>query len=334
MPLPTPPPELFGPIPVRAQSSFNHLVFQAYPEKYSVLEKGERVQMLHTDIGNTSFLIYTKIGQEWSEDAEMQQLRYSYRQGIGKGWEVGAETRLLSRNGGIFDGIISAWHRYILFNLHDDFRDSNGRNTQNLSIVQGGKLVLLENQASTVVPLLALTAKRQITPSLSLRTTLKIPLNSRYATKHYLDDGATDVSLGLSGKLPTRGRFTPQIDASLLYAGTNHIGTSTAFQDGKRLNIQMVIAGEYHLNDDAHLVLQQENATFPYSFNLAKAPLRRQQMTLGYVKKITPKATGFLAISENLYGPIVVGYAPDVQFSLGMQWGILKKRKEIKDYEK
>jgi hypothetical protein len=316
---PTPPPvvltsqpALFGPLPVRAQSSFNHLVFSSYPEQYRVLEKGERRVSLHTDVGNAAFLIATAVGQIWSEDSEMQQLRFSYRRGVGNGWEMGAETRLLSRNGGILDAVVSGWHRYALFNLRESFRDNARHNQQDIYIVQNGQLVLVENNAATALTLLALTAKRQVTPSLALRGTVKIPLTSG---KHYLDNGVTDVSLGVSGRLATRGRFTPQYDATLVYAGTNHVGT--AFQNGKRLNVQMVIAGEYRLKNNASVILQQENATFPYSFNLGKAPLRRQQMTLGYARQITPKSTGFLAISENLYGPLVVGYAPDVQISLG-----------------
>jgi hypothetical protein len=327
MPFPTPPPPpaqntssvtLFGPLPVRSQSSFNHLVFQSYPEKSIVLKRGEKTMGVGVEAGNTAFVIATQVGQIWSEDAEMQQARLSYRQGVGHGWEWGAETRLLSRNGGVLDTLVSAWHRYALFNLRDSFRDGSPHNTQAIYIAQNGQLVLVDNNAATALTLLAVTAKKQVTPLIAVRSTVKLPLASRQSRKYYLDNGATDVSLGVSGRLPTRGRFTPQYDASLLYAGTNHVGT--AFQNGKRLNVQMMIVGEYHLKDDAHLVLQQENATFPYNFNLGKAPLRRQQMTLGYAKRLQPQTTGFLAISENLYGPVVVGYAPDVQLSLGFSY--------------
>jgi hypothetical protein len=323
MPLPVSPPTppaltLLGPLPVRAQSSFSHLVFQSYPEKSTVLSRGEKSLTLNTDIGNAAFLIATKIGQEWAEDAEMQQLRVSYRQGMAGGWEVGAETRLLSRNGGVLDSLISGWHRYFLFNLKEPFRDNAPRNQHNIYILQNGQLVLAENNAATALTMLAVTAKKQVTPTTALRGTIKFPLTTG---KHYLDNGATDIALGLSSRLATRGRFTPQIDASLLYAGTNHVGT--AFQKGNRLNVQLIIAGEYKVKDDASVVLQQENATFPYSFPLAKAPLRRQQMTLGYAKKrVLPGTNGFFAISENLYGPIVVGYAPDVQISFGLSKGI------------
>jgi hypothetical protein len=311
---PPPPITLLGPLPVRAQSSFNHLVFQSYPEKSGVLSRGARNVTLHTDIGNTALLIATKIGQEWAEDAEMQQLRVSYRQGMGHGWEVGAETRLLSRNGGVLDNLISGWHRYFLFNLKESFRDNAPRNQLGIYIMKDGQLVLQEDQRATALTLLAFTAKKQITPATTLRGTIKLPLTT---SKRYLDNGATDIAFGLSTRLATRGRFTPQLDASLLYAGTNRVGT--AFQKGNRLNAQMVIAGEYKIKDDAGVVLQQENATFPYAFDLAKVPSRRQQLTLGYAKKrVLPRTAGFFALSENLYGPKVVGYAPDFQISFGL----------------
>jgi Protein of unknown function (DUF3187) len=319
MPLPVSPPlppavTLFGPLPVRAQSSFSHLVFQSYPEKSSVLPRGEKSLTLNTDVGNAAFLIATKIGREWAEDAEMQQLRVSYRQGMAYGWEVGAETRLLSRNGGVLDSLISGWHRYFLFNLKEPFRDNAPRNQLGIYIIQNGQLVLQEDQNATALTLLALTVKKQVTPTTALRGTIKFPLTT---SKHYLDNGVTDIALGLSTRLSTRGRFTPQLDASLLYAGTSHVGT--AFQKGNRLSVQMIIAGEYTLKGDASMLLQQENATFPYRFDLAKAPLRRQQLTLGYTKRrVLPRTNGFFSISENLYGPIVVGYAPDFQVSFGL----------------
>ncbi len=329
-PLPSPPaiilkaahdPLFFGPLPVRLREGYSGAVYLPDPESGAVQPKGEGLLSFSVDAGNTSYELFKDNRNFAVSDNEVQSARLTYRRGLGNGWEGAITGNLLSRNGGGLDNLIHWWHQRVL-RFTDPFREGNPGNTAILRLAQNGA-VLIDQPGNASTGLLVLQAKKQIVartevkrPLLaSLRTTIKIPLRSQEKSQ-YLDNGATDILLGISGSYRPGGRLWLHTDLSTLYAGTGNV---LALRGGKRFLPQIIFAGEYALNGRTSLVAQYEDAQYPFHLNLPNHSDRRRQTSFGIWRASSTDTRFFVSLSENIAAFKVTSHAPDVQISAGIQ---------------
>ena len=291
------------------------------PESGAVQPPGEAMLSFSVDAGNTSYGLFNDSSNFAISDNEVQSTRLTYRRGLGGGWEGAVTGALLSRGGGGLDNLIHWWHRHIL-GFSDPFREGNPQNTARLRLVQNGNF-LINQPGNASTSLVVLQAKKQIVsrtqtrrPLLAaVRGTIKIPLRSQDKSQ-YLDNGATDVLLGISGSYRPGGRIWLHTDFSQLYAGTGNI---LALKGGKRLLPQIILAVEYALNDRTSLVAQYEDAQYPFYLNLPNHPNHRRQTSFGIWRAPSVDTRFFVSISENIAAFKVTSHAPDVQISAGIQ---------------
>jgi hypothetical protein len=292
------------------------------PESGAVQPPGEGLLSFSVDAGNTSYELFNDNRNFAISDNEVQSTRLTYRRGLGRGWEGAATGALLSRSSGGLDNLVHWWHQHVL-GYSDPFREGNAGNTAILRLVQNGTSLIDQRQADATAGLLVLQAKKQIIartetrrPLLAaVRTTLKIPLRSQ-AKSQYLDSGATDVLLGVSGSYRPGGRVWLHADISELYAGTGNI---LALRGGKRLLPQIILAGEYALNGRTSLVAQYEDARYPFHLTLPNHSNHRRQSSFGIWRAPTADTRFFVSLSENIAAFKVTSHAPDFQLSAGIQ---------------
>lgn len=292
------------------------------PESGAVQPRGEGLLSFSLDTGNTSYELSRDDKNYALSDNEVQSARLTYRCGLGSGWEGAVTGELLSRNGGGLDNPIRWWHQHIL-GFSDPFRDGNARNTVLLRVVQDGKILIDQRNASVSTGRLVLQAKKQIINNaavrrpllVAVRGTVKIPLRSA-AESQYLDNGATDALLGVSGSYRPGGHLWLHADLSALSAGT---GSVLALRGGRRFLPQIIVAGEYGLSGRTSLVVQYEDARYPFSLNLPNHPDQRRQTSFGIWRAVSTETRFFVSFSENIAAFKVTSHAPDFQLSAGIQ---------------
>ncbi len=317
-----PSPLFFGPLPVRLRETASGLVYMPDPESGAVQPPGQGLLSLSVDSGNTSYGLFQDAGNFAIADNELQSTRLTYRRGLGNGWEGALTGSLLTRNGGGLDNIIHWWHQHIL-GFSDPFREGNAQNTAFYRLAQNGKTLINLPNANASTGLLALQAKKQIVSRtetrhpllVAVRGIIKIPLRSQ-AAGQYLDNGTVDTLLGVSGSYRLGGRVWLHTDLSELYAGTGNI---MALQGGKRLLPQVIVAGEYALNGRTSLIMQYEDAQYPFSLNLPNHPDHRSQTSFGFWRAPSADTRFFVSFSENIAAFKVTSEAPDFQLSAGLQ---------------
>ncbi|MBC8104182.1 MAG: DUF3187 family protein [Cytophagales bacterium] len=316
-------PLFFGPLPLRLRAGASGVVFMPDPESGAVQPRGDALLSLAADAGNASYELFTDDRLNIvREDNEVQSVRLTYRQGLGGGWEGAVTGSLLSRNGGGLDNLIAWWHRHIL-GYRDPFREGNAQNTAFFQFAQEGQAVINLPNANATTGLLVFQAKRQIVARtetrrpllVAVRGSLKLPLRSQ-AKSQYLDNGATDVLAGISASYRPGGRVFLHTDFCGLYAGTGNV---LALRGGRRLLPQVILAGEYALSDRTSLVVQYEEAMYPFSPRLPNHPDRRRQTSFGVWHDASPDTRIFASFSENIAGFQVTSQAPDFQVSAGVQ---------------
>ncbi len=317
-----------GPLPVRLRDGISGAAYAVEPRGGAVLSKGASDGFYNLDIGNTSFELLGDGFNALREDSETQNHRIGYRRGLGGGWEAGATFAFATRNGGITDKLIDRWHHDVL-HYSDVFRESYPNKQTFIQLTDGvGNQRVSDAHATAQTQTLAFEGRKSIWDTsvrrpehpvqASARFGLKIPLRDQQAA-YYLDNGSVDAWAGLSVSGRARGKLWLHADANVVWAGTGRV---LAFSEGKRFLPQAVLAAEYKAGAKTSLLIQTENALYLFPLDLPNHSGRRAQTTFGLWQGVGNKTQLFGAISENIWGPRVTSYAPDVMLSFGIRQGL------------
>ena len=322
----TSPAPYFGPLPVRLRDGISGVAYAVEPRSGSVLARGKSAAFYNFDAGNTSFELQGNGFNTLREDSETQNHRLGYGRGLGRGWEVGATLAFATRNGGFTDRLINDWHHSVL-HYNDPFRESFRNNNPAYLLLAdaNANFRINDENAAAQTQTLAFEARKSVWDTTqkrprhgvqaAVRAGVKFALRGQSAA-YYLDNGYTDLwgGVALSGRV--RGRFWLHADANVVYAGTNHL---LIFNNTKRFLPQAVLAAEYKAGANTALLVQTESALAPFSLPLPRHSEQRAQTTFGLWQNVGPQTRLFGAISENVFGPRVTSYAPDVMFSFGLR---------------
>lgn len=315
----------FGPLPVRLRDGISGVGYAVEPRSGGVLAKGVGTAFYHLDVGNTAFELLGDGFNGLREDSETQNHRFGFQKGVGKGWEAGATLAFATRNAGITDGLINRWHHDIL-HYHDPFREnpSHGQTLLNLADNTGNNRINDKNAAAQTQTI-ALEVRKAVWDTTQTRPAhplqaatrlgIKIPLRNQEAA-YYLDNGAVDVWAGLSVSGRARGRLWLHADTNIFWVGNKRV---LVFDSGKRFLPQAVIAAEYKASAKTSLLIQGENALYPFPLDLPSHSGRRAQTTFGVWQSVGRQTRLFGSLSENIWGFRVTSYAPDVMLSFGVR---------------
>jgi hypothetical protein len=315
-----------GPIPVRNRRLYNLLFLQFTPETGDILlRRAERFD-LQLDVANNLLVPSPSSGATVVEDNEVQRLGFTWRRGIGHGTEVGVESALLWRNGGMLDGILGAYHR--LTGLVGDGPDNPAgrdgyRQYRSLLLLQDAQGNTLVNQGSAFgLGETTLTIKHRLIPAnrrsaLALRFGLKLPTGN---TTQLLGSGSVDAGLSLDLRY-SLGREI------VLYANVGGVLMGKAVRvPGAQSGMVQGFAGiEYHPNSRDSFILQVDENSLAVRTGNSFADQVGSTATFGYKRLLDRSHVLSLSFSENgdIHNytlPYFSNIAPDFTVTANLEW--------------
>ncbi|MBC8137402.1 MAG: DUF3187 family protein [Fibrella sp.] len=314
---------LRGPLPVRNYEPVNSLFLLPIPVQASVLAPRKQVLDFYFDAPN-NFLILS--GGGYYTDFEDQRLTLAYTRGIGDGSELSVRVPYVSRNGGIFDGLIDGWHS--LFNIYGGGR-GNFENDQfrfDLRDGQTGTVLAQSRTASSGFGDIVLEYRRALTPdkpgfdartgapdprrvSISTRASLKLPSGS---AKNLLGSGGADFGLGIavSARPFRRVAFHGNL------TGVWHGKTEIEGLRNRSSSVHSLVAVEWLLDGRTSFLAQIDDNPAPHQTGIQYADRERRMFTFGFWRQINPRQNLYLSLGENDFG-WAARMAPDLQLSAG-----------------
>ncbi len=314
---------LRGPLPVRNHEPVNSLFLLPIPVQASVLAPRKQVLDFQLDAPN-NFLILP--GGGYYTDFEDQRFTFAYTRGVGGGDEVSLRVPYVSRNGGIFDGLIDGWHS--IFNIYGGGR-GNFENDQfrfDLRDGQTGTVLSQSTSGTSGFGDIALEYRRALTPdkpgfdprtgapdprrvSISTRALLKFPTGS---ARNLLGSGGADVGLGfaLSARPFRRVAFHGNL------TGVWHGNTEIDGLRDRSSSVHSLVAVEWLLDGRTSFLAQVDDNPAPHRTGIEYADRARRMFTFGFWRQINPRQNLYLSLGENDFG-WAAEMAPDLQLSAG-----------------
>ena len=315
-----------GPIPIRDARPYNLLFLQFTPESGDVLAPRTNRFDLQLDLINNQLIPDPRLGATVVEDNEYQRLKLTWRRGLGKRTELGFFVPVEWRDGGILDGIISAYHH--LVGLQDNGpdvplgSDHYPEYQSRLQIIDANGKTLVNQGNAFGLGETTITLKHGLLPqtkrsALAVRLGVKLPTGNPTLV---LGSGSVDVGASLDGRYNVGRDFS-------LYGNLGYVMLGPAVTvPGSRPNTVETLAGiEYHPNHRDSFVLQIDgNGTYVVTGN-SFADGSNVTATFGYERVLDRHHVGFLSFSEgghihNYTLPSFSNISPGFTFSLGMTW--------------
>jgi hypothetical protein len=315
-----------GPIPIRDSRPFNMLFLQFTPETGDVLKRNANRYDLQLDVVNNFQIPAAGNGSQLIEQNEYQRLRFGWRHGVARDTEFALFVPVEWRNGGMLDGVISAYHH--LFALGDNSidlpagMDSYHLYESHLEVIDATGNVLVNRGNAFGLGDTTLTLKRSVLPqtrrgALAVRLGLKAPTGN---TAEVLGSGHFDVGASADGRYSLGREIS--VYGNLGYVVLGHTGIAY----GSRPNtVQTLTALEYKPNHRDSFVLQVDgNGQFVATGN-SFGDRSNVTATFGYRRRFDRVHIGFLSFSEgghihNYTLPAFSNASPNFTVSIGMTW--------------
>lgn len=140
-------------------------------------------------------------GEAVTLDGEADLLTLGWRWGLGRNIELGLELPLLHQSGGFMDGPIEDWHSF--FGLPNGGRELAPKNRYLYEYSRDGDELLRATRTGSDIGDLRVAGAWGVTPSLALRTELKLPTGN----EDHLAGGNTGFALWADYALPLPDAF-------------------------------------------------------------------------------------------------------------------------------
>ena len=314
------------PISLRNMRPYDLLGLQFAPETPDALRSKESRFSLQFDISNNLLAPDPRHGAVVIEDNEMQRLNFRWRRGIGGNLETEVAIPLLWRNGGVLDGILSAYHGLIGFKGNQDDnpagRESFRKYQSRLQLADSNGNVLIDQGSAFGIGDLTLTLKKVFNSrteraATALRFGLKIPTGN---SKRLLGSGAADIGVSFDGRYRIGRDFT-------LYFNIGGVltGRTSAVPNRESGVGEGFLGLEYHPNRRDSFFAQIDSQSPFLRTGNSFADQTNTTATFGYKRVLSEKSVLSLAFSENgdihHYGLTPLSsIGPDITFSFGIEW--------------
>lgn len=321
-----------GPADVRNERPYQLLFLDFSPQEGTTLAAGRSRLSLHLDVGND--LLTPRPGVAAFpiapltvvEDTETQRLTLAYRRGLDDGrTEVGVQTFLLARDGGVLDPLLQRYHELTgLTHASQDTPDGrHGLSFYHSTVFlrDGSGRVLVDAHPAAGLGDTSLFVKRGLVSrpdfALSVRAGLKLPTGNAALL---LGSGGVDggLDLDLSERLSHRralfidvGQIWMQKDRRIATAATHET--------------QYAVGVEWLVRTHGSLVLQTEGGSRAVTTGIHHADVTPSLLTLAYKRQSGGHTIYTFAFTENgdifeYRLPQLAGIGPDVTFSAGVEW--------------
>ena len=322
---PSPQNENRAPISIRNAGPFNLLFLQFTPESPDVLPFLHQRYGVQFDIIN-NLLAPAASSSLVLEDNEYQRVVFSWKKGLPHNSELSIFVPVLWRNGGILDGILSAWHKLfgISGNAADDpaGRGSHPKYISALKVVDSSGKTLVNQGNGFGFGDISVTYKHSILrpqkrSGLAWRMGIKIPTGNPVLL---LGSGGFDVGVSLDARYSFGRDITLYANMGLVSQGS--AGRTPHPEHGM---FQGLLACEYHPNSRDSYILQVDANSQPVRTGNPFADRTPVTATFGYRRKLSRITTCFASFSENgdihNYSlPAFSNIGPDFTISTGIEW--------------
>lgn len=210
-----------APFSIKNQNPFIQIFGLPPTQEARLLPAGGEALEVALDIANGS-MVNKKAGSEaLTLDGESYRLSLSLRQGLGNGYEIGAELPLVGHHNGVMDNFIEGWHDF--FGLSNSQRNQSPSNVLEYHYRRDGETVMAIAEPANGLGDMRLFAARKLRHNsdgaLSLHASLKLPTGSA-ADLH--GSGAADLALSaahLRERWLSRWRLSTALNGGLLLLG-------------------------------------------------------------------------------------------------------------------
>ena len=243
------------------------------------------------------------------EDYELDRLLLRYRFGLGKGNDLTVEAPLMSRSGGLLDGVIDIWHRYVL-QIHDNIRDGQP---------YGRTLIELPGHArygsAGGLGDISIALSHQVDPRLLASTAVKLPTGS---PSKLFGSGAADFGAALQWRTPLQPRMDLHVQVGCIFQGK-----SRDFPEARTSILQGAVSLAYRANGRDIYIGQWQAEPSAMVTRVQGSDTSHRVVSLGVRHKVNKSQSVEFFLMEDgdwlsYQIPEFANLAPDL--TLGIRW--------------
>jgi hypothetical protein len=297
----------FGPVETRNLRSLS-VPFFRFTLREPVIAMGDRRLEFGLDAAN-DIRFEAQGDRRTREDYEIDRLSTTYRQGLGKGWDLTIGGSLLHRgHGGTLDGFIAEYHRLVLRMPHDRDGQPYGRSYVDIPGHQ-------RYGSATSVSDVSVVATKELSPRTFASAGVKLPTGNAASI---LGSGGLDLGVALNYNVPISPR-----KHLVLQAGIVSQGRSSELGEARHWVGQEALAYVYRWSDRESLVFQWQNEDSALVTGVPGSDARHSITTYAYERRLDRQHSIQVFFSEdgdwlNLGSIQIAGVGPD--FTLGMRY--------------
>lgn len=314
------------PVQLRNQRSYNLLFLQFAPETSDVLPKGKSRLSIQFDIANNLLIPNSGSGATVIEDFETQRLQFAWRKGLSNSNEIEIFLPVVWRNGGVLDGILNAYHKFINFkaNQEDDpaGRKAGGEYHSSWKLIDSDGKVLVDQRAAVGFGDLELSLKhsfnsRRQRGATAIRFGVKLPTGN---LRLLLGSGGADIGFSFDSRYRVGRDFTFYFNL-----GGVLTGRANAVPNRESALWQGFFGAEYHPSRrDSYFAQVDWNSPAVRTGNLFADRLSVTAL-FGYKREVTKNTILSVAFAENgdIHNykiPALSSIGPDLTLSFGIAW--------------
>ena len=314
------------PVQLRNQRSYNLLFLQFAPETSDVLPKGRSRLSIQLDIANNLLIPSPVLGAKVIEDFETQRLQFGWRKGISNGNEIEVFLPVIWRNGGVLDGILNAYHRFINFkaNQEDDpaGRNSVGEYHSAWKLIDADGKILVDQRGAIGFGDLELSLKhafnsRRQRGATAIRFGIKLPTGN---SKSLLGSGGADTGFSFDSRYRVGRDFTFYFNL-----GGVLTGRTNALPNRESALWQSFFGAEYHPNHRDSYFAQVDWSSPAVRTGNHFADGLSVTALFGYKREVSKNTILSVAFAENgdIHNykiPALSSIGPDLTLSFAIAW--------------
>ena len=291
-----------GPLEVRTLRGLT-LPFLRIQPRGAILEKAHLDCSLTFEAAN-DIRFQSQGGRNVREDYEIDRLVLRYRLGQGNGSDVTVEASLVSRSGGILDGVIDKWHQYVLHRGYVRQGQPYGRSFIEIPghATYGSAAGLGD---------ITISGAHAMNPRLMSVGAIKLPVGDKHKL---LGSGGVDFGGALQWKVPIK----PDLD---LHTQVGYVfqGRSSELPEARKTALQGALSLVYRRNSKDTYIGQLQAEPSAIVTGVSRSDDSHRMLAMAFRRKLSEaRFLEVYILEDGDWAPGLTNIAPD--FTLGIRW--------------
>jgi hypothetical protein len=251
----------------------------------------------------------TQSGRTVREDYEIDQLVLRYRLGQGNGSDISVEAPLVSRNGGILDGLIDFWHRYVL-RISGNIREGQPYGQSYVDIPGHGRY-----GSATGLGDITISGAHEMNPRMIGVGAIKLPTGDK---RKLLGSGGVDFGGALQWRVPMNSKLDLHTQLGYVFQGK-----SSELPEARKSVLQGALSLVYRANSRDTYIGQWQAEPSALVSGVQGSDTSHRMVSLAFRRKMADDRFFEAYLLEdgdwlNYQKPEFANIAPDL--TLGIRW--------------